>query len=67
MWIDLKIYQSELKWKLADNTFIIADLGYRDDSVVLPGTQTTNNVILLHCRIKARHETLNGRLKNFCV
>ena len=67
MWTDLKINQSELKWKLDDNEFIIADLGYRDYSVVLLGTQTTNNGILLHRRIRARHETLNGLLKNFVV
>jgi hypothetical protein len=62
---DINIYRSSLKNQLRDDELLIADKGYQgEDKIVLPGTGTAlqNEAIKL---IRARHETLNARLKNF--
>ena len=46
---------------------VIADLGYRDDKVIIPMPTTNMTDSSLHKRIRARHETVNSRLKNFAV
>lgn len=61
------IYRSNLKAKLDIDEYVVADVGYRDDSVILPSELTIQEGINLHNRVRTRHETLNSRLKNFSV
>ena len=61
---DLRIFRLKLKHLLAQNgEKAIADKGYRDPLCV----QTVRYPSNLACRVRARHESINGRLKNFFV
>jgi hypothetical protein len=65
-WPDLKIFRRDLKNVLLPNEKIEADRGYRGDEKV----RTPDDWVTLSDRrakycAGARHETINGRLKNF--
>jgi len=63
-WPDLKIFRSGLKHYLDEEEKVVADDGYPDRKC-LRLAESGADVVK---RIRARHETLNGRLKNFgCV
>ena len=60
---DQKIFSSCLQQKLFQTReFIVADGGYRGAILSHGITDAQNDLIV---RIRARHETVNGRLKNF--
>lgn len=62
---DINIYRAGLKNQLREDELLIADKGYQGESQLLlsgEGTKLQTEAIKL---IRARHETLNSRLKNF--
>lgn len=63
---DLSIFRQGMKLQLDDGERVIADSGYRDTSCITP-----DEAYLLpgriHSRLRARHETVNARLKDFNV
>ena len=63
---DLNIFRENLKRKLRANEKAVADRGYRDNKCITPINLFGMNP-QLHSLIRARHETLNGRLKNFKI
>ena len=66
-WPDLRIFRYKLKDLLLPNELIIADLGYCDNRVILPPVCSSSRYVLFHRKVRARHETLNSRLKNFRI
>lgn len=64
---DINIFRLLLEGKLrGTNEFCIADNGYPSHRCIRMVHVSEENRIL-HQRIGARHETINGRLKNFHV
>ena len=64
-WPDLKIFRSLLKQKLGNGERVVADRGYRGDvSVVIPDYGTDDQQEAMNTA-RARHETVNGRLKQW--
>jgi len=64
---DLEIFRSRLKTKLETaDEFAVCDSGYADGRCIQPPGQT-NIMHATFMRIRARHESLNGRLKQFGV
>ena len=62
---DLVIFRSGLKKLLQNaNEKAIADKGYRDSHCIIPGMSSNESFT---SRIRARHESANGRLKSFHV
>lgn len=63
---DLKIFKSDMLKSLNDGEYVIADNGYPHNRCI-----TADNVeedfSEIHSRIRARHETVNKRLKQFDV
>ena len=63
---DLAIFQAGLKKALARNERVVADGGYSDEKCVTPemlqGQMSTG-----YATVRARHETVNERFKNFFV
>lgn len=65
-WSDIKIFRGWLKWKLADGEMIEADEGYRGDfRVAIPSYCRSLNDYRMKMNARARHETVNRRLKQF--
>lgn len=63
---DIRIFRGGLKSMLKVDELAIGDSGYTDTRCIQPpGTQHPMNVTL--ARIRARHETVNKRLKQFSV
>ena len=62
---DLRIFRMKMKGALEVEECVIADGGYRDSKCV----NTADNPEKSHrfSFIRARHETFNGRLRNFFV
>lgn len=63
-WPDVVIFRSQLKQRLLPDEKVLADRGYGDAKCVyeIPGRGARYSSLL-----RARHETLNGRLKNFAI
>ncbi len=69
-WPDLKIFRMYLKKYLCPNECVEADGGYQgDERVHAPLDFCYNNIAQYQAKlnVRARHETLNGRMKNFHV
>ena len=67
-WPDIKIFRSMLKQRLYWNEKVIADRGYRGDSSVChPGTAVNGQHRYAMSVLRARHETINGRLKTWTI
>lgn len=63
---DLKIFRHGMKKRLEIGEQVIADGTYMDPDVVYPGTvQGPQKGV--HAQIRARHETVNARFRNFFV
>ena len=63
---DLRIFRSGMKEELDMGEKVIADGTYQDESCVL-ATHILHEYKKLHSIVRARHETINGRFKNFFV
>lgn len=63
---DNKIFVGTMKKKLAAREKVIADKGYTDNRCV-SSTNIVGKDRGLHMRIRARHEVVNERIKNFNV
>lgn len=66
-WPDIKIFRSKLKNKLLPNEMVEADLGYRGEreTVRTPKDFVSLSDKKAKARARSRHETVNGRLKNW--
>ena len=65
-WSDLKIFQLNLRNELGYFEKVVADNGYKDPKCLTPN-KLTEECKRLGSLIRARHESLNGRFKNFSV
>lgn len=64
---DRKIAKEEgFEYSLSDGERYIADAGYRGGRAETPNGQN-NNKQWMQSKVRARHETLNGRLKQFGI
>jgi hypothetical protein len=64
-WPDLKIFKSLLKTRLGCGEKVVADRGYKGDlRICHPDMGTTEQQIAMG-QARARHETVNGRIKNW--
>ncbi len=67
-WNDITIYRSLLKRRLALGERVEADAGYAGDfTISVPDDATTFSQIFMKNDARARHETVNKRLKQFKV
>ena len=67
-WPDIKIFRSALKHLLLPQEKVEADAGYRGDRKVRhPGHVRNWNELKAKKAARGRHETVNGRLKNWNV
>lgn len=67
-WPDITIYRHRLKNHLLENEVVEADKGYRGDSTtVCPDDCLTFGEWQLKFHVRARHETVNKRMKDFKV
>lgn len=65
-WNDIKLYRRDLKAALCEGEMVEADGGYRgDDTVRCPHTVFSRADKRAKSKARARHETINARLKNF--
>jgi len=65
-WPDIKIFRSRLKRMLGRTEKVVADRGYRGDPRVVIPDQARDEVHLEEMNTaRARHETVNGRLKTW--
>lgn len=67
---DLQIYRMPegLKSKIPENKRVIADNGYRgEEQISIPNNQDDDLVKAFKSRARARHETVNGRIKEFKI
>ena len=62
---DIMLAREAFTSYLNDDEKTIADRGYRDRHFIIPNDVHGNDVKILHQRIRARHETVNQRLKDF--
>jgi hypothetical protein len=64
----LKIFRSKLKYNLSVGEKVIADRGYRgDDRICTPEDFLNNQHKVAINSARARHETINGRLKTWGI
>lgn len=63
---DIKIFRLRMKHRLPFNEVVVADVGYNDEKCMSKQDCEANKEEL-HSTIRARHESANGRLKNFAV
>ncbi len=63
---DLTSFRSRLNTALSPHEKVIADSGYRDDRCLTPTSRNTE-IDKLYAVLRARHGTVNKRLKNFSV
>lgn len=63
---DVKIFREALKARLGDE-MVIADRGYRDDKCLTPNNVHVQYLLRRFSVLRARHETLNKRLKQFAI
>mmetsp|Transcript_13384 Transcript_13384/g.25123 ORF Transcript_13384/g.25123 Transcript_13384/m.25123 type:complete len:294 (+) Transcript_13384:69-950(+) len=65
-WSDIKIFRGWLKWKLSPRERVEADHGYRGDfRAVCPNQCGNLEEYRMKMNARARHETVNRRLKQF--
>lgn len=67
---DLTIYREALQKRIRSGKLVVADRGYRDENapeISVPNRCDAKNVNKFKSRARCRHETFNGRLKNFSV
>ena len=66
-WPDLKIFRSSLKYRLGPGEMVEADAGYPGEprTVRVPRTYVSTTDRLAKERARARHETVNKRLKQW--
>lgn len=64
---DLKIFKANLLHRLGPTERILADNGYRHPKCLTPDIDMGDFEKEVHMRQRARHETVNKRLKNFNV
>ena len=64
---DVTIYRNGTKFELARDEREVADKGYTDDACLTPGTVLSHIPTALLSFLRARHETVNKRHKQFCV
>ena len=63
---DVTIFRSDLKTKLHTNEFVVTDSGYGDEKCITPpGSNHSDHKVL--AEIRARHEIMNKRLKQFFI
>lgn len=62
---DNKIFIDNMKNNLLPNEYVVADRGYTDNKCIGPDVSPCHFDV--HRRTRARHETVNERLKNFNV
>lgn len=62
----MNIYRSSLKQKIGVGEKLVADGGYGDDSCILKNS-LAGITKRYHAAIRARHETVNKRLKDFKI
>ena len=63
---DLKIFRSSLKQHLGPGEKVIADRGYKGDTrTYIPGDAKIKAKEKINSILRARHETVNARLKNW--
>lgn len=66
MWPDLKIFRRKLKSMLLPREMVVADKGYAGDiKTCTPFEAKNDNHKRFMSRARARHETINGRFKNW--
>ncbi len=63
---DVRIFRSGLKRMLRVNERVVADKGYTDEKCVTP-RQLSSARRSFYALLRARHETVNERLKHFTV
>ena len=63
---DLVIFRESLKKELHKKECVVANRGYPDERCRTPGALSEDDR-LIAARPRARHETINGRIKRFCV
>jgi len=63
---DLSIFRSGLKKLLDTEEFVIADNGYHDERCITPPHEH-HPLRNRFAEIRARHETVNGRMKQFNI
>jgi hypothetical protein len=67
-WPDLKIFRSKLKCNLGPGEKVVADRGYRgDDRICTPEEFIDNQHRRKMSVARARHGTINGRLKTWGI
>lgn len=66
-WPDIKIFRHKLKHAIPPGEKVEADLGYRGESefVRTPWSAVSLSDMRAASRSRARHETINGRIKSF--
>jgi len=63
---DVSIFRRGLKKRLDTDEFVIADNGYHDERCITPPREN-HPLRKRFSQIRARHETVNGRMKQFRV
>ena len=64
---DVRIFKDDLIHKIPTGKKVIADRGYAglEKCVCIPSTRDAPHVRKFSSRVRCRHETFNGRIKNF--
>ena len=64
---DITVFREELKNKIPDGKRVVGDNGYRGEpnTISTPNVHDPAELRRFKSRARARHETLNARLKNF--
>jgi hypothetical protein len=68
-WNDIKLFRESLKMKIPDGRKVIGDRGYRGEANLIstPNPHDPQELRNFKARARARHETINARLKNFRI
>lgn len=64
---DNSIFCQQMKQKLLDGEFVIGDAGYTDRKCIRQSPNHSDINSIWHSRLRARHETVNARLKSYQV
>lgn len=64
---DQTIFSNHLRQMIPEEEAVVADAGYSGTKCLVPGQASSSIVRNLHKRSRARHETINERLKNFSI
>lgn len=63
---DISIFRKDLKLHLMNKETVVADKGYRGDVACVTDSYINSDRLLIN-RVRARHETINKRLKTFNI